>query len=146
MLADMVLYGAMAQNRSNIVPALHIGIIWRFRNGRRRLTIELTGARFSASGLNEGLDMDDGQVIVLENANGVQIREDRKFSGHYGAANATCECGEELIVAPMLFHANHKKGDPVMICGDHGVHGYRFSTLELGRQQKGSANKMTPNK
>ena len=80
--------------------------------------------------------------VILLNPSGVEIREDVKFCGHHGAANATCECGEELIVAPMLFHADHKKGDPVMVCGDHGVHGYRFSALVVGQQPKGSAEKM----
>ncbi len=78
-------------------------------------------------------------MVVLENHNGVQIREDIKFQGHYGAANALCECGEELIVAPKIFGADHKKGDPVMVCGDHGVHGYRFSSLVKGQQPTGSA-------
>lgn len=81
------------------------------------------------------------RVVILENANGVQIREDYKFQGHYGAANATCECGMELIVAPALFHADHKKGDPVMVCGDHGVHGYRFSELVRGQQPAGSGHR-----
>lgn len=75
--------------------------------------------------------------VILENPNGVQILESVKFHGHYGAANATCQCGEELIVAPPIFHPDHKKGDPVMVCGVHGVHGYRFSTLVVGRQPTG---------
>jgi hypothetical protein len=79
--------------------------------------------------------------VILENQQGVQILEDVKFNGHHGAANAVCECGEELIVAPMIFHADHKKGDPVMVCGDHGVHDYRFTTLVVGRQPKGRAEK-----
>jgi hypothetical protein len=41
----------------------------------------------------------------------------------------------------MIFHADHKKGNPVMVCGDHGVHGYRFSTLVVGQQPKGSGQK-----
>lgn len=90
-----------------------------------------------ASALTDGLE----RMVVLENANGVQIREDKKFQGHYGAANAVCECGEELIVAPMIFHADHKKGDPVMVCGDHGVHGYRFTELVQGRQPTGSGHR-----
>lgn len=72
--------------------------------------------------------------VVLENANGVQILESVKLNGHYCAANARCHCGEELMVAPMIFHADHKKGDPVMVCGDHGVHGFRFLDLVQGRQ------------
>jgi hypothetical protein len=77
--------------------------------------------------------------VVLENANGVQIREDDKSGRHYRAHNAQCECGEELIVAPMAFHADHHKGDPVMVCGDHGVHAYRFLSLQQGRQPQGTA-------
>ena len=80
--------------------------------------------------------------VILENQQGVQILESVKFHGHYGAANATCQCGEDLIVAPRIFHPDHRKGDPVMICGDHGVHGYRFSALVIGIQPSGSAEKM----
>lgn len=80
--------------------------------------------------------------VILENHNGVQILRDQKFCGHHGAANATCECGMELIVAPPIFHPAHMKGDPVMVCGDHGVHGYRFLNLVKGRQPKGSAEGM----
>ena len=91
------------------------------------------GASVSTDGLE--------RMVVLENPSGVQIREDKKFNGHYGAANAVCECGEELIVAPMIFHADHKKGDPVLVCGDHGVHGYRFTELVQGRQPAGSGHR-----
>lgn len=76
--------------------------------------------------------------VILENPQGVRILESVKFHGHHGAANATCQCGEELIVAPSIFRPDHKKGDPVMVCGDHGVHSYLFSTLVVGRQPKGS--------
>jgi hypothetical protein len=79
--------------------------------------------------------------LILENQHGVQIHKGVRFSGHHGAANAQCECGAELIVAPSIFHPDHKKGDPVMVCGDHGVHGYRFSALVVGRQAVGSAQK-----
>jgi hypothetical protein len=79
--------------------------------------------------------------VILENPQGVQILESVKFSGHHVAANAKCECGEELIVAPPIFHPDHKNGDPVMVCSDHGVHGYRFSTLVVGQQPKGSGQK-----
>jgi len=91
------------------------------------------GASVSTDGLE--------RMVVLENANGVQIREDKKFHGHYGAANAVCECGEELIVAAMMFHADHKKGGPVLVCGDHGVHCYRFKELVQGRQPTGSGHR-----
>jgi len=74
--------------------------------------------------------------VILENMQGVRILESVKFIGHYGAANAQCECGEDLIVAPPIFHADHKKCDPVMVCGDHGVHGYRFSAFVVGQQPK----------
>ena len=81
-------------------------------------------------------------AVILENLQGVRILESVKFNGHYGAVNAVCECGEELIVAPPIFNPDHKKGDPVMVCGDHGVHGYRFTSLVIGRQPIGSAEKM----
>ena len=80
--------------------------------------------------------------VILENMHGVQILESVKFNGHHGAANATCECGRDLIVAPPIFHPAHMHGDPVMVCGDHGVHGYRFLHLVVGPQPKGSAEKM----
>ena len=72
--------------------------------------------------------------ILLENAHGVQIREDAMPHGQFGAANATCHCGEPLMVSLKIFHADHKKGDPVMVCWDHGVHAYRFIDLVPGRQ------------
>ena len=81
--------------------------------------------------------------VILENTNGVQIREYPKFDGHYGAANAVCECGLSLIVAPKVFDADHRKGDPMMVCGDHGVHGYRFIDLIPGQQPTGSAHGLT---
>ncbi len=90
-----------------------------------------------ASALTDGLE----RMVVLENSSGVQIREDKKFHGHYGAANAVCECGDVLIVAPMIFRADHKKGDPVMVCGDHGVHAYRFTELVQGRQPADSGHR-----
>ena len=80
--------------------------------------------------------------VILENPQGVVILEDVKFNGHYGAANALCRCGDILMVAPSLFHPDHKKGDPVMVCGDHGVHGYRFSELVIGKQPAKSAEQM----
>ena len=69
--------------------------------------------------------------VILENDNGVQIV---KGEWQYEALNAKCHCGEGLMVAPMVFHADHKKGDPVMVCQDHGVHAYRFSDLVIGQQ------------
>lgn len=72
--------------------------------------------------------------IILENSNGVQIREGRKTSGHYLALYADCHCGEYLYVAPTIFQADHKKGDPVLVCADHGVHAFRFLELTKGKQ------------
>lgn len=103
--------------------------------------MEATTNDSSADGGQSVLTAGLERIVVLENARGVQIREDVKFNGHYGAANAVCECGEELIVAPMIFHADHKKGDPVMVCGDHGVHAYRFAELVQGKQPAGSAHR-----
>ena len=62
---------------------------------------------------------------ILENANGVRITEEDKMHGHHIAVGALCCCGEHLIVAPTIYQADHRKGDPVMVCGDHGVHAFR---------------------
>lgn len=72
--------------------------------------------------------------VILENANGVTITESDKVGGHYTAVGALCHCGEALIVAPRIFQADHHKGDPVMVCRDHGVHAFRFLGLVQGRQ------------
>lgn len=78
-------------------------------------------------------------TVVLENENGVQIRDDDMEGRHHKAHNALCECGESLIVAPPVYHPDHRKGDPVMICGDFGVHAYRFQNLVQGKQPAGTA-------
>ena len=75
-------------------------------------------------------------LVILRNDNGVEIREDQKDFGHYKAVGATCYCGNVLIVAPPVCHPNHKKGDPIMVCGDHCVHAYRFKDLIQGEQEK----------
>ena len=73
-------------------------------------------------------------TTILENASGVRITEEDKRHGHHLAVGALCHCGEYLIVAPMAYHADHRKGDPVMVCGDHGVHAFRFLDLMKGLQ------------
>ena len=73
--------------------------------------------------------------VILENANGVRITEGDKMHGHHIAVGALCCCGEHLIVAPTRYHADHRKGDPVMVCRDHGVHAFRFLELVEGRQR-----------
>jgi len=60
--------------------------------------------------------------VILENQHGVKIAKSLKLTGHYGAANATCSCREELIIAPTIFNAKHKENAPVMVFGDFGVH------------------------
>lgn len=80
--------------------------------------------------------MSDRTPVILRNNHGVEIREDARPHGHYEAVGAKCWCGMDLIVAPMIFNADHQKGDPVMVCGDHGVHAYRFKELVLGKQPK----------
>lgn len=75
-------------------------------------------------------------TTILENANGVRITEEGKMHGHHSAVGALCHCGEQLIVAPMIYHPEHRKGDPVMVCIDHGVHAYRFLDLVQGRQPR----------
>ena len=72
--------------------------------------------------------------VILENANGVRITEGGKMQGHYVAVGALCCCGEHLIVAPTIYQADHRKGDPVMVCWDYGVHVFRFLELVEGRQ------------
>ena len=72
--------------------------------------------------------------IILQNAQGVVLREDHKYCGHYEAVGAKCHCGESLVVAPTMFMADHQKGTPVMVCTDNGVHAYRFKDLVLGNQ------------
>ena len=72
--------------------------------------------------------------VILENANGVRITEGGKMQGHYVAVGALCCCGEHLIVAPTIYQADHRKGDPVMVCRDYGVHVFRFLELVEGRQ------------
>ena len=71
---------------------------------------------------------------ILRNDNGVEITEESKEFGHYMASNAVCVCGEKLMVAPPIFKPDHKKGDPVMCCDDHGIHAYRFKDLIIGKQ------------
>jgi len=74
--------------------------------------------------------------IILENKNGVTIREDLKYSDHYMASNAFCWCGDELIVSPPVFSDKHEKGNPTMRCSDNGVHVYQFKNLKKGIQRK----------
>lgn len=73
-------------------------------------------------------------MVIIENKNGVIIDDNFSIGGHYTASNATCRCGEKLIVAPAGFQAPHKPGDPVMVCRDHGAHFYQFADLIIGRQ------------
>lgn len=73
-------------------------------------------------------------VVILRNKHGVEIRRDHKPHGHYEAVGAQCHCGMDLMVAPPIFVPDHKKGDPVMVCSDHGVHAYRFKDLVPGKQ------------
>lgn len=82
--------------------------------------------------------MQNDSDIILQNDNGVEIRKSQKDCGHYKAIGATCYCGDVLIVASPVFRPNHKKGDPVMVCGDHGVHAYRFKNLVRGKQPETS--------
>ena len=73
-------------------------------------------------------------TVILENANGVQLHQDTKaFGPHFTVRNALCECGEPLLVAPLIYGADHRKGDPVVVCADHGTHAYRFSELSSRR-------------
>lgn len=73
-------------------------------------------------------------VMLFENKFGVRVDSDSKINGHYMAVGATCHCGEELVVAPPIFQADHRPCDPVFVCRDHGMHAFRFSELVLGVQ------------
>lgn len=72
--------------------------------------------------------------ILIENPNGVIIYKELLLHGHHYVANAFCFCGKPLMVAPALFRADHKKGDPVVVCEEYGQHAYRFSDLVIGHQ------------
>ena len=72
---------------------------------------------------------------VLTNENGVIVQYIEE-SRHAHVINASCHCGCELYVSPMIFHDPHEKGNPVVRCADHGVHAYWFKNLELGAQKK----------
>jgi len=72
--------------------------------------------------------------ILIENKNGVFILKSERFAGHFFASNAVCKCGERMLIAPEGFNAKHEKGDPVLVCEDHGIHSFMFSTLIIGEQ------------
>jgi len=78
--------------------------------------------------------MKEGEKFVLRNNNGVEIHEGAEKYSHPIAVGATCHCGEKLIVAPKVFNPAHKKRNPVMVCGDHGVHAFYFKDLVKGNQ------------
>lgn len=71
---------------------------------------------------------------LLINEHGVGL--DCKIFQHIGTSTATCLDGDELIVAPKIFHAEHEDDDPVLVCTDHGVHAYRFKDLVPGKQPR----------
>lgn len=68
---------------------------------------------------------------ILTNTNGVDLVENY-YAGHCGTPNAKCCCNSKLIVAPALFHAEHEKGNPIMVCEDMGLHAYEFKDLVIG--------------
>lgn len=75
------------------------------------------------------------EKVILENDNGVRITEDSRWAGHYIAENASCCCGDKLVVAPPVFKPQHEKGNPVMICADRvPSHVYEFIDLISGDQ------------
>ena len=78
------------------------------------------------------MDLELQEKIMLTNNNGVKI--DSKIFNHWATSNAKCCCGEPLMVAPQAFDVDHQKGNPVMVCGDHGVHAYMFKDLVIGSQ------------
>ena len=69
-------------------------------------------------------------ILTLEN--GVTITQEE---GRHAEVNgAVCNCGDLLYVAPAVFGPDHKKGDPVVICTDHGHNAYHFKELVPGKQ------------
>ena len=72
-------------------------------------------------------------TTILKNASGVRITEKDKKHGHHLAVGALCHCGEYLIVAPTIYQADHRNGDPVVVCEEH-VHAFRFLDLVKGLQ------------
>lgn len=78
----------------------------------------------------------EAQDPIPANQFGVRIDSKTKAGGHYATSTAFCSCGESLMVAPAVFHAKHQKGNPVMVCADHGVHGFYFKDLKPGVQQE----------
>ena len=70
---------------------------------------------------------------VLTLKNGVNITDEE--GSHARVHGAFCWCGDGLIVAPLVFSPDHKKGDPVVVCLDHGHAGFRFKDLVKGRQE-----------
>ncbi len=82
-------------------------------------------------------------VVILRNSHGVEITEGGKLSGHHIAVRAKCIAGCDcaLIIAPPVFGPEHKKGNPVMICEDHGAHSFMFKDLIAGNQQYNAGNK-----
>jgi len=74
-----------------------------------------------------------GDEVKLTNNNGVRL--DSKNGKHWSTLDAKCKCGEWLMLTPALFRPDHKPGDPIMMCEDHGVHAYRFKDLIKGKQE-----------
>ena len=109
-----------------------------YRNDIARLIANETGDTIASATISSvgTRSRPGGQAMttILENASGVRITEKDKRHGHHLAVGALCHCGEYLIVAPPAYHPDHRKGDPVMICGDHGVHAFRFLDLVKGLQ------------
>lgn len=71
---------------------------------------------------------------ILNNKNSVKIDCKTKHSNHYATSQAKCSCGKGLLVAPSVYNPDHKNGDPILVCYDHGHNAYRFSDLIIGKQ------------
>ena len=71
---------------------------------------------------------------ILSLKNGVTITQ---IEGEHAQVNgAQCWCGDRLLVAPPVMRPDHKKGDPVVCCMDHGHAAFRFKQLVAGKQIK----------
>lgn len=73
--------------------------------------------------------------MSIVNGNGVTIT-DKKLHGHLCVDNAKCWCGETLMVAPKMLMADHKAGDPILVCYAMSHTAYRFTNLTKGVQVK----------
>jgi hypothetical protein len=68
----------------------------------------------------------------MVNKNGVIIG--LKYMGHWAISNASCCCGNTLVVCPQIYGTEHTIENPIIVCTDFGSHAFEFKDLELGQQ------------